>query len=81
MTEHNLQDKDDAPWLDTTYDGFMTDYEAQMLHDFKNRWEVRRKLLNHVKNSLFPEYKSWDQLTPKTLEVINNIVESLVRIS
>lgn len=24
MTEHNLPDKDDAPWLDTTYDGFMT---------------------------------------------------------
>jgi hypothetical protein len=22
MTEHNLPDKDDAPWLDTTYDGF-----------------------------------------------------------
>ena len=78
MTEHNLPEKDDAPWLDTTYDGFMTEYEAQMFHDFENRWAVRRKLLNHVKNSLFPEYKSWDQLTPKTLEVINNIIESLV---
>jgi hypothetical protein len=22
MTEHNLPEKDDAPWLDTTYDGF-----------------------------------------------------------
>ena len=22
MTYHNLPDKDDAPWLDTTYDGF-----------------------------------------------------------
>lgn len=22
MTEHNLPDKDDAPWLDATYDGF-----------------------------------------------------------
>ena len=22
MTEHNLPDKDDAPWMDTTYDGF-----------------------------------------------------------
>jgi hypothetical protein len=27
MTEHNLPDKDDAPWLDTTYDGFMTHEE------------------------------------------------------
>ena len=22
MTEHNLPEKDDAPWLHTTYDGF-----------------------------------------------------------
>jgi len=25
MTEFNLPDKDDAPWLDTTYDGFDID--------------------------------------------------------
>lgn len=77
MTEHNLPDKDDAPWLNTTYDGFMTEYEAQMLHDFENRWEIRRKLLNRVKEDLYPGY-SWETLQPKTLEVINNIVESLV---
>ena len=27
MTEHNLPDKDDAPWVNTTYDGFMTHEE------------------------------------------------------
>jgi len=27
MTEHNLPDKDDVPWLDTSYDGFMTHEE------------------------------------------------------
>ena len=27
MTEHNLPDKDDAPWLNTQYDGFMTHEE------------------------------------------------------
>jgi len=27
MTEHNLPEKDDAPWLNTTYDGFMTHEE------------------------------------------------------
>ena len=27
MTEYNLPDKDDAPWLDTQYDGFMTHEE------------------------------------------------------
>lgn len=55
----------------------MTEYEAQMFHDFQNRWEVRHKLLNRVRFDLYPEY-TWDQLDPKTLEVINNIVESLV---
>ena len=55
----------------------MTEYESQMFHDFENRWEVRRKLLNRVKEDLYPGY-SWDNLQPKTLEVINSIVESLV---
>ena len=27
MTEYNLPENDDAPWLDTTYDGFMTHEE------------------------------------------------------
>lgn len=27
MTEHNLPDKDDAPWLNATYDGFMSHEE------------------------------------------------------
>lgn len=77
MTEHNLPEKDDAPWLNTTYDGFMTEYEAQMFHDFENRWEVRHKLLNRVKDDMYPGY-IWETLQPQTLEVINNIVESLV---
>ena len=55
----------------------MTDFEAQMLHDFENRWEVRHKLLNRVKDDLFPEC-SWGHLRPDVIAVINNIVESLV---
>ena len=31
MTEHNLPDKDDAPWLDTTYDGFNEDLALKSL--------------------------------------------------
>lgn len=27
MTEHNLPDKDDSPWLNTDYDGFMSHEE------------------------------------------------------
>ena len=45
---------------------------------FDARWHCKRALLNRVKNDLFPEYKSWDQLQPKTLEVINDIVQSLL---
>ena len=36
MTEHNLPDKDDAPWLDTTYDGFKI--QEQSFYD--KLWEL-----------------------------------------
>ena len=45
MTEHNLPDKDDAPWLDTSYDGFMT--HEEMLEEASKRekvWEAVDKL-------------------------------------
>ena len=45
---------------------------------FDDQWKCKLKMLNHVKNDLFPEYKSWDQLQPKTLDVINDIVSNLV---
>ena len=36
MTEHNLPDKDDAPWLDTTYDGF----KIQEQSFYNQLWEL-----------------------------------------
>ena len=45
---------------------------------FDERWHCKKALLNRVKNDLFPEYKSWDQLQPKTLETINDIVQFLL---
>jgi len=39
MTEYNLPEKDDAPWLDTQYDGFMT--HEEMLEE-----AARRELAN-----------------------------------
>ena len=36
MTEHNLPEKDDAPWLDTTYDGFKI--QEQSFYD--KLWEL-----------------------------------------
>jgi hypothetical protein len=53
------------------------DWEA-FTQIFDSQWHCKRALLNRVKNDLFPEYKSWDQLQPQTLEVINDIVSNLV---
>ena len=36
MTEHNLPDKDDAPWLDITYDGF----KIQQQSFYDKLWEL-----------------------------------------
>ena len=50
----------------------------EFLNIFDDQWQCKRALLNRVKNDLFPEYKSWEQLTPHTMEVINDIVSNLV---
>ena len=50
----------------------------EFLNIFDDQWQCKLALLNRVKNDLFPEYKSWDQLQPQTLEVINDIVSNLV---
>jgi hypothetical protein len=50
----------------------------EFLNIFDDQWQCKREMLNRVKNDLFPEYKTWDQLQPKTLEVINDIVSNLV---
>lgn len=41
MTEHNLPDKDDSPWLNTDYDGFMT--HEEMLEEAAKREEANKK--------------------------------------
>ena len=38
MSEHNLPEKDDAPWLNTQYDGFMT--HEEMIEIAKQREEA-----------------------------------------
>ena len=53
------------------------DWEA-FTQIFDSQWHCKRALLNRVKNDLFPEYKTWDQIQPKTLEVINDIVTNLL---
>ena len=52
----------------------------EYLNIFDDQWQCKLALLNRVKDDLFPdpEYKSWDHLQPKTLEVINDMVQSML---
>ena len=44
---------------------------------FDSQWHCKKALLDRVKDDLFPGYK-WETLTPKTLEVINDMVQSML---
>lgn len=77
MTEHNLPEKDDAPWLDTTYDGFMT--HEEMLEE-----AARREAENKALESLGIDYEDFkgeddvDYLAPngdyiKSYPLINRV--------
>ena len=52
------------------------DWEA-FTQIFDNQWHCKRALLNRVKDDMFPGYK-WETLTPKSIEVIDNIVSNLL---
>ena len=52
------------------------DWEAFTMM-FDSRWHCKKALLNRVKDDLYPKYK-WEELTSGALEVINNIVGSLL---
>jgi hypothetical protein len=45
VTEHNLPDNDDAPWLDTTYDGFNFIEEYRKQNKKQTLWDVMRDKL------------------------------------
>ena len=44
---------------------------------FDKRWHCKRALLDRVKDDMFPN-TSWNGLTAKSMEVINDIVQSLL---
>ncbi len=46
MTEHNLPEKDDAPWLNTQYDGFMT--HEEMLEEAAKREAANEAIIAKV---------------------------------
>ena len=45
MTEYNLPDNDDAPWLDTSYDGFNFIEEYRKQNKKLTLWDVMRDKL------------------------------------
>jgi len=49
----------------------------EFLNIFDSQWHCKKSLLDRVKNDLFTGY-TWDQLQPKTLEVINDMVQSML---
>ena len=52
------------------------DWEA-FTQIFDSHWHCRRALLNRVKDDMFTGFE-WDSLSPKNIEVINDIVSDLV---
>ena len=52
------------------------DWEA-FTQIFDSQWHCRKALLDRVKDDLFPGYE-WQTLQPKTLEVINDMVQSML---
>ena len=52
------------------------DWEA-FAQIFDSQWHCKKALLDRVKDDLFPGY-NWDQLQPKTMGVIDDLVSNLV---
>ena len=52
------------------------DWEA-FTQIFDSQWHCKKALLDRVKDDMFPGY-DWYSLTPKSIEVINDIVSNLV---
>jgi len=52
------------------------DWEA-FTQIFDSQWHCKRALLNRVKDDMFPN-TSWNGLTAKSIEVINDIVTTLL---
>ena len=44
---------------------------------FESQWHCKKALLDRVKDDMFPGFE-WHSLTPKSIEVINDIVSNLV---
>ncbi len=71
MTEFNLPDKDDAPWLDTTYDGFMS--HEEMLEEAAKREAIVAKVSEEDFEKVM-DAAARQELINEALEELNAIV-------
>jgi len=62
MTDYNLPDKDDAPWLDTTYDGFNEEQALKALDKLHKENEKGMKELAVDDGFKIQEQSFYDQL-------------------
>ena len=53
------------------------DWEA-FTQIFDSQWHCKKALLDRVRDDMFPGCHGWSSLQPHTLEVINDIVQSLL---
>jgi len=53
------------------------DHWQEFLNIFDDQWQCKKALLDRVKDDLFPGYE-WQTLQPKTLEIINDMVQSML---
>jgi len=49
----------------------------EFLNIFDDQWQCKKAMLDRVKDGMFPGFE-WHSLTPKSIEVINDIVSNLV---
>lgn len=54
-----------------------SDHQQVFLAMFDERWQIKKKLLDSIKDDLYPGY-TWDQIHPRTLTTINDMVQSLM---
>ena len=75
MTEYNLPEKDDAPWLNTTYDGFMT--HEEMLEVAEQREAANEVIVAKVSEEDYHKVMNVaerQELINEALEELNAIV-------
>ena len=75
MTEYNLPDKDDAPWLNATYDGFMT--HEEMLEEAAKREAANEVIVAKVSDEDYQKVMDAaerQELINEALEELNAIV-------